>query len=732
MMKKVVTILYLTVVIIMAAATFIEKDKGTDYVTCHIYGVWWYSLLWALLMAAGVAWIVIRKMHRPSVVLLHASFVIILIGAGLTHITGRQGAVHLRKGVPEQQYTDKDSHVHTLPFTLRLDSFAVNYHEGTTAAADYLSYITLSSGEQRLFDVVSINRIVSHQGIRLYQSSYDDDLCGSVLAVNNDPWGIPTTYTGYTLLFIAFIWILFDPRGGYRALLTRLNEKREIKNKRLYTFFAAVWLCFSYATAQPTLPRESADRFGRLAILYNNRVCPVETYALDFTKKLYGHRSYGELSATQVLAGFIFFSNEWSAEPVIKVKSGDLKSTLLLPNYCTLNTFFNPTMGGYILGPYVEEYYRGDHRDGFHRQAAEIDDHLMLIMELQQGTSLRILPYTYKDKTTWYSPIHHPLSTMFSQLNEEVHAGHWEKVDDYLDKLLSYQQTNAGITMPSDIRLKAEHVYNAVPFATILFIMCLSLGFLSLTIEIKKLLSTTHNPLSTVHHQLSTILLLLSFLTLTVCLALRWLISGSVPMSNGYETMLLIAWFVQLVALSLHHRFRILVSFGLLLSGFFLLVSHLSQMDPQIGRLMPVLRSPLLSIHVSIIMMAFALLSLTFISGITALVIRLADKGKEESMVSLAMLSRLFLYPALALLAMGIFIGAVWANLSWGTYWSWDPKETWALITLMVYAVAVHDRSFPSLHCPLTYHLYMVLAFLTILMTYFGVNYLLGGMHSYA
>ena len=211
-------------------------------------------------------------------------------------------------------------------------------------------------------------------------------------------------------------------------------------------------------------------------------------------------------------------------------------------------------------------------------------------------------------------------------------------------------------------------------------------------------------------------------------MALRWIISGTIPMANGYETMLLMAWMIQLMALFLHRRFPIIITFGLLMSGFFLLVSHISQMDPKISHVMPVLSSPLLSLHVSIIMMAFALLSLTFIIGIFSLVM---PKNTELSTQNYK-LSILFLFPAMTCLGFGIFIGAIWANISWGTYWSWDPKEVWALITFMIYGIALHDKSLPWLRNPKHYHLFMVFAFLTILMTYFGVNYFLGGMHSYA
>ena len=228
----------------------------------------------------------------------------------------------------------------------------------------------------------------------------------------------------------------------------------------------------------------------------------------------------------------------------------------------------------------------------------------------------------------------------------------------------------------------------------------------------------------------------LSFAAITLCLALRWVASGRVPMGNGYETMLLLAWLVMLAALVAVRRFSIVLPFGLLLSGFFLLVSHISYMDPQITHLMPVLNSPLLSLHVSVIMMSFALLSLTFLCAVTAMLLRLfrgrAAAGLAGQQERLALLSRLMLYPALALLGVGIFVGAVWANVSWGSYWNWDAKEVWGLITFMVYAIAAHDGSLPFLRRPSGYHAFMAAAFLTIVMTYFGVNYWLGGMHSYA
>jgi cytochrome c-type biogenesis protein CcsB len=330
------------------------------------------------------------------------------------------------------------------------------------------------------------------------------------------------------------------------------------------------------------------------------------------------------------------------------------------------------------------------------------------------------------------------IQNIFSILNEESHASKFLEMNEVIHKMQKYQLRYGAASIPSATRLKAERIYNRIPFATILFMMNLTLGFLCLFVSVYQLTRRQVKPSKWLQgwNIIALILMGVSFLALTFALVLRWIVSGTVPMSNGYETMLFMAWSVMLLVFVAYRRFHIVLTFGFLMSGFFLLVSHISQMDPQITHLMPVLVSPLLSIHVSVIMMSYALLSLTFICGLMALFLRMVRgkhaPGLEEQLQALQLLSRLFLYPAITTLGLGIFIGAIWANVSWGTYWSWDPKETWALITLMVYAVALHTRSVPVFAKPLNYHIFMTFAFLTMLMTYFGVNYFLGGMHSYA
>ena len=754
MVKKIIFILYILVLVCMAAATIVEKSQGTDYAHAHYYGAWWFILIWAVLAALGAFYIIKRKVKCASTLALHLSFIIILAGALLTHISAKRGMIHLRIGQPTDTYMAQDEEQgmkeEKLPFSLCLQKFEAKMHDGTNAVADYSSKFTVIDGDDKSEGEVSMNNIYSHRSYRLYQSSYDEDGKGSVLAINADPYGIPVTYTGYALLFISLVWMLFDPKGGYRKLLkSPLLKKGALMTALILSMGNIQTLHAESATGNlqnAVLPKETAEKFGELHILYNDRICPVQTFALDFCKKIYGARSYQGLTAEQVLSGWVFYGNTWANEPFIKIKSEEMKTAMNLPDYASLNTFFNREMGGYTIGQYVQEYYNGQ-QDKFHQQAADIDGKIQIIMELREGVSLKVLPYTFtknvkatKDHpfikagtTTWFSPVdklpqavehQHALyiRNVFSLLNGDVKAGNTSRVNEFFVKMKKYQEVSSGNSLPTATQYKAERINNAFPFATILFMANLTLGFIALFYTIYRM--TKKKEIKVLNIALP-ILLGVSFLALTFGLALRWIISGNVPMSNGYESMLTVAWFVMLISILMQLRIRIVMVFGFLISGFFLLVSHINQMDPAIGQMMPVLNSPLLSIHVSIIMMSYALLSLTFICGIMGICLR--SHGEE-----LQALSRIFLYPALTTMGFGIFIGAIWANVSWGNYWSWDSKETWALITFMIYAVVVHTQSLPVFRKPLVYHIYITLAFMSIAMTYFGVNYFLTGMHSYA
>lgn len=727
--RKPLEIIYVLLIVVMAAATVIENVKGTLFVRQNVYGSWWFMALWALLAALAIAYILKRHVHRWNILLLHAAMVVMLLGALLTHLTAYQGIVHLRGDQPsnevEQMTSMTETTRHILPFYVRLDRFEKLNHAGTDAAADYVTRFVIMDGPRSVHAQVSMNKIYHYRGIRFYQASYDTDNQGSYLSVNSDPWGIPVTYTGYALFFVALLWLLVDPKGTFRSLCRELAASDSFGNALGIILLLSLSLP---AKAQTAIPEKTADRFGHLLINYNERICPVQTFALDFTQKLYGRRSYEGRSAEQVLFSWIFYPQEWNNEPFIRVKNKEMRRQFGLPDHASVNAFFRN--GSYILGPALVEYGQGNN-DTFHKACADIDGKLALVMQLRQGDPLSLFPYTFHDGTTqWFSPFEkYPkrlprreilfFRNVFPLIYGQLLQGNNGTVDEILMKIGEYQQKEGGKSLPSRLAYRAEIIYNACPLATVLFVVNLTLGILGIILVFWNRFSFL--PLK--------ILLGLSFAALTFLLALRWIITGNIPMGNGYETMLSVAWMTQLATLIYIICTRkgsgLMTAFAFLLSGFFLLVSHLSMMDPAMGPLVPVLNSPLLSIHVSFMMMSYALLALTFLCGVMGLL-------SKRRAGPLQLLSRIFLYPAIVTLGIGIFLGAVWANVSWGNYWSWDPKETWALITFMIYAVALHTQSLPWLKLPHHYHLLMIFAFLSIVMTYFGVNYFLSGMHSYA
>lgn len=748
--KKALLTLYVLLIVVMAAATVVEHCSNTPFVSEHIYGAWWFTLLWALLAAGGITYIVKRHVKKWNILLLHLSLLIILLGALLTHLTSFSGTLHLRQGEAVDSYREMMSMTETksqpLPFVVRLDRFDVVNHPGTTAASDYITRFSIADGKTITHAQVSMNKIFVYHGVRFYQASYDTDNLGSMLSVSSDRWGIPTTYTGYGLLFFSLLWLLIDPKGTFRRSIRQLshlggtvNESKEntsqARRSPILTKTILLLLAVPITShAQTSVPQETADRFGKLLMEYNNRICPAETYALDFVQKIHGDRSYKDYTAEQVLLGWTFYPEDWSGEPFIRIKSSEMRRQLGIGKYASVNAFFRD--GEYILGQPAYDYAHGTNKDAFHKACADIDSKLQMMMTLRQGTPFTLYPYTFSHhRTLWFSPFERfpkelPrkdadfIGRTFATLFVVARRGDFATVNSTLDAIAKYQQRNGGNSLPSKSRLTAEKIYNRLPYTTILFMLNLTLGMLTLVFMARRATKAAH-PLR--------VLLLLSFLLLTFVLALRWMIAGTIPLGNGYETTLAVAWMAQLFVLIFastqpagHNGLTLLMcAFGFLISGFFLLVSHISLMDPAIGPLMPVLNSPLLSIHVSFMMMSYAFLAITFFCGLAALM-------RPCQAEALQVVSRVFLYPAIVTLGIGIFLGAIWANVSWGSYWSWDPKETWALITFMLYAIALHTQSLPRLSRPRAYHIYMVFCFLSILMTYFGVNYLLSGMHSYA
>ena len=624
-------LLMVAVIIVMMAATFVEQYAGS---AAFIYGSWWFASLWTLLCVCGLLHCFRRKLYkRPVVLLLHLSFVVILVGALVTHVFGQQGVMHLRVGLPAKAFLTNDAEVVKLPFELMLSDFEVIDYPGTSTPMDYKSTLLVNAGVDGRQDTVSVsmNRIAELRNYRFYQTSYDADMGGSVLSVSHDPVGIGITYVGYGLLFVSMLLLLVLPGEGFRRALRRLSVMAGL----LMFSMGSLW------ASPQTLSQDEAQAFCSLYAYYNGRICPMQTIAKDFTTKLYGKDHYGDLSCEQVFTGWVFYPSLWTNVPRKERKAR-----------------------------YKEE------------QEAVVE-------MFMAGEFLRIFPSRSVDSDstlTWLSPS-----------------------DSHLSELPDDEMFFVG-----------KSLYTrplAMAFAT--------LGIVLFLFFVVRLGRGRQVPSWLVY--VCDVLIVLAFVYLLLLFGLRWYVSGHLPLANGYETMQFMALSLLLLTLVMQRRFLLVLPFGFLLGGLTLLVSMMGQSNPQITHLMPVLQSPLLSLHVCVIMISNSMLAFTFLTGLAALLSR-----QEAFVQQLADVSRMLLYPALFCMAAGIFIGAIWANVSWGRYWGWDPKEVWALITLLVYAFAFHSESLPIFRRPRFFHIFMVLAFLTVLMTYFGVNFVLGGMHSYA
>ena len=702
MTKKITLVLYLLLITVLAVATLVEHSLGSAFVAEHIYHSVPFILLWG---ALGV--LMIFSLWKKTFlqvwpkILLHLSFLVILAGALTTYLTSRKGMMHLRMGEPSFQYMEGESRlIRSLPFTLELDTFYIDYYPGTDAPADYVSVVKVGThlnppckgglvGSQHIQSpsltgrdgeglLLSMNNILTHKGYRFYQSSYDEDYRGTWLSVNYDPWGTAITYAGYLLLLISMIGLMVHPRGGFRLLLRKVAS--------FTILFAFTSGTFAQETQKlPIIPLEEAEEKTDMQVIYHDRVVPLNTLARDFVKKLYGKDSFSGLTPEQILLSWQRHPQEWAYVPAIKIKSEELRARLgLSGEYARMVDLF--AQGDYRLRQWWKTDNEGNKPSPLQKAITETDEKVALILMLQRGTLIRPIPQ------------------------------------------------DGSVEPLSKTRLKAELLYNSIPFTKILFMFNLTLGIILLwTLPLTPPQGRGVNG-SAKHFTPSpwgrsgwgpkagmgfALLFHLSGYLL------RWYIGGRIPLSNGYETMQFLALCIMALALLMSRRYRQAVGFGFLLSGFTLLVSYLGEMNPQITPLMPVLASPWLSLHVSIIMMAYALFAFILLNGVWALCV---PREAERLMTY----SRLMLYPAVFLLTAGIFIGAVWANVSWGRYWGWDPKEVWALITMLIYALPLHTDSLPWFRKPRFFHIYTIAAFLSVLITYFGVNFFLGGMHSYA
>ena len=736
-LKNLILVVATAIILILITATIVESSKGTAFVRQHIYTSAWFVVLWAALAVVAAVYIVLRKNKSnicTSVLLVHASFLVILLGAFTSWNMAESGTIHLRQNETTSTMKDEEGKTKELGFEVSLKNFNVVNYPGTDAPMDYVTTLTANTQEIK----VSMNNIGSFNGYRFIQSGYDSDMQGTTLGVYHDPWGIGITYTGYALLFISLIATMVSKKTRMRHLYRKALSLQGAKAWAV-TALLAVSSFATSANAQEMVKIDGdiADDFGKICVLYNSRITPINTVATSFVTKLCGKPTWDGLSSNQVFAGWIFDVPYWETVKMIEIKEKKAQELLgINGKWASFDDFWDSYNNYKLDAPLKKAYKDGDTK--LQKQLRDADEKFNIIRMLYGGEMLKMFPYAGKQgHMQWFAP-GQPLGNLkldekelvfikksMDYLAESIITGDKARAEEIAKKIYSYQHVRGKAVVPTKFRIYTETFYNKTNAQRLPVMLYLTL---SLLLAIVSTLSL-NNGKQMKTRLVSSVLTWVMLIHTTLLLTLRWFVSGHLPMSNGYETMQFMAWATLIVTLVMQKRFLPVKQFGPLLSSFALLVAMITDGNPQITQLMPVLQSPLLSVHVMVIMFSYALFGLTALIGLQGLIAH--HRKQEEKEQQLAALSQFLLYPAVALIAIGIFIGAIWANVSWGRYWSWDSKETWALITMLIYSVPLH-ADIKWLRKAQHMHIYMLLAFLSVLMTYFGVNYFLSGMHSYA
>jgi cytochrome c-type biogenesis protein CcsB len=646
-----------------------------------------------------------------------------------------------------------------LPFSLFLRDFSVERYPGTNSPASFASEVTLNDARKGLKEDYRIymNHVLDHAGYRFFQSSYDRDELGSYLSVNYDVPGTIVTYIGYILLTLGLVMVFFSKNTRFHQLSQNIKKLRGAAV--LLAFFLTGGLASSDLYSQQAVEAElevvdanHAELVSRVVVQdFRGRMKPMHTLTRELMRKVSGSESYRNYNADQVILSMYANKSSWYAVPLIAIgKDNGVAELLGIKNgdKAAYRDFFSLT-GKYKLADGVRESNntKPAERGIFEKQLIKVDERLNVVNMIFSGSFFRVIPIENDHNNTWVSERTHGqqqqnrtvadrfFDEYHGALHEAMHEGNYTYPNQIISELKKYQETFGGAVIPSTTKLETEILLNESKVFNRLALYYFSLGLLFLVL----LFYTVFRPTSTIG-RLQTVFLTLvaiGFVAHSAGLGLRWYVSGRAPWSNGYESMIYIAWTATLAGLLFTRRSLGGMAATLVLSGTVLLIALLSYLDPEITPLVPVLRSYWLTIHVSLEAGSYGFLMLGAIIGLINLmlyaVMRKTSKKRILRIIKeMSFISEMTLIGGIVMLSVGTYLGGVWANESWGRYWGWDAKETWALVSILVYAFILHMRLIPGLKSLFAYNFATLFGLSSVIMTYFGVNYYLSGLHSYA
>ncbi|WP_026951324.1 cytochrome c biogenesis protein CcsA [Algoriphagus mannitolivorans] len=653
----------------------------------------------------------------------------------------------------------------TLPFSLYLNDFQLERYPGSTSPSSYASEVMIMDGDEDPWPFrIFMNNVLDYRGFRFYQSSYDSDERGTVLSINQDRPGTYLTYLGYFLLSLGMVWTLFAKGSRFQSLLSKLGK---LHNPALLLLFLLGIQVPSFAQETQKIhqiPQEQASAYGRLIVQdLDGRMKPLNTLANEILRKIHGKSTLKinsgedeiELSPEQFLLAAQLAPESWTKIPILKIdpkKSFELFEILgkVPSSYLSFSELVSED-GAYLLTTQVEEanQLKPSQRTEGHNELLKLDERFNIFYGVLIGDFLKIYPNRLDDNHTWYTGQQFNegfeeedgifvknIGPMYLQaLLEGLESGDWTQAEETLSYIDLYQRKAGEEVYPNQTLIDAELLYTQINLGNRLFGAFWILGVLMLIIGIIRLFKESKILENT--FKFGTLLAWIGWFTFTFHLALRWFIAKHPPWSDGFEMLVFVAWGILFFGLVFSSKSRFTIPLALIFSGTLLFVSFLDWLNPEITNLMPVLNSYWLKIHVAIIVSGYAPLALSSIMGLLCLFFLIfKPKNPQTSwwnaQKELIAVNELSLTIGLFLLTIGTFLGGVWANESWGRYWAWDPKETWALISVVVYAIVLHLRLIPATRSAIVFHLASLWAFSSILMTSFGVNYYLSGLHSYA
>ena len=664
-----------------------------------------------------------------------------VIVPGLARVEGQP----VQGSIGDLQYTiTYGSRKIQVPFSLFLKDFEVERYPGSNSPSSFASQVILLDKELNIQEErrIYMNNVLKHRGYRFYQASYDTDEMGSVLSVNKDWTGTFVTYLGYLVLIAGMVVALFVP--GTRFAMIAKKSAPPTKTAMMILLLLGAGTALS---AQEVPPKGMAEEFGYLWVQdKGGRFKPMNTLSNEVVRKIAKKSHYENYTSDQVLLGMILYPGEWQQKDLFKIKHPELHRIVgYKGEMVSFNDLMDPTGTSYLLSDLVNAAYSKQvvEQGELDKEVIKLDDRVNALYLVQSGGLIRIFPDRGAENNKWASVsealqgqmvnVQDTMSNVFLRYLSAMQQGDYMTAGLYV-KQLGQNQLSDNL-LPGDSKLKMELRYNKI---RVFPILAKIYGLFGLVLIILQFL-IIFRPRKVYHwlFRVGVIHLAVAFLIHSLALAVRWYISGHAPMSNGYESMIFVSWVTLLAGLIFVKRSGYAMALTAILAALSLMVAGMSNMNPEITNLVPVLKSPWLTIHVAVIMAGYGFLGLASIMGLMNMGVyaSLSRSNKDrlgEVILQVSRVNHLTLIVGLYFMTAGVFLGGVWANESWGRYWGWDPKETWALITVLVYAFVTHMHRIPGLRGRFAFNLAAFFSYSSVMMTYFGVNYFLGGMHSYA